>query len=393
MGVSPPVGERQSYDAVVVGSGPAGAVAALGLARAGLSVLLVEKKTFPRPKVCGGCLSGNAVAALHGVGLWDRVGPYATPLDRFEWRNAGSRAVSVPTVGGWAIERSVLDRLLVDAAVDAGATFRDGTSAKLTQDETSSAGEHAVELRSTRPGGTAASVTAATIIWAAGLGGGPDARFTIESAESSRVGVGAILAAGRDDLPAGAIVMASGDAGYVGCVRLADGRLDAAAAVDRAALRAGDAGRVVADLATRAGLSAATVDSLRDAVWLGTPTLTRKAQPLAVGGVFLVGDAAGYVEPFTGEGIGWALASGSDVVPFAARRIEVVRDGRPDDEALVRAWAERYDSRVGREQRWCRAIRRGLRSGLARRAAAGTVRFVPAAARPVTTHLGLSADV
>ena len=57
------------WDVLVVGAGPAGALAARELARRGRSVLLLDKSEFPRPKVCGCCLNGSALATLRGVGL------------------------------------------------------------------------------------------------------------------------------------------------------------------------------------------------------------------------------------------------------------------------------------------------------------------------------------
>ena len=72
-GVKPPLplGEGVGggvFDALVIGAGPAGAVAARELARRGASVLLVDKSRFPRPKVCGCCVNGAAVGTLkrHG---------------------------------------------------------------------------------------------------------------------------------------------------------------------------------------------------------------------------------------------------------------------------------------------------------------------------------------
>ncbi len=64
-----------TWDAVVVGAGPAGALAAHQLAVGGARVLLVEKKRFPRWKVCGACLNGQALAVLDSTGLgarWSR---------------------------------------------------------------------------------------------------------------------------------------------------------------------------------------------------------------------------------------------------------------------------------------------------------------------------------
>lgn len=62
-----------SYDLIIVGGGPAGAVAALYARRSGLSVLLLDKARFPRDKVCGDALSGKAVTILRDLGLLDKV--------------------------------------------------------------------------------------------------------------------------------------------------------------------------------------------------------------------------------------------------------------------------------------------------------------------------------
>ena len=56
-------------DAVIVGAGPAGASAAILLARAGWSVALVEKTPFPRRKVCGECISAGSFPLLEALGL------------------------------------------------------------------------------------------------------------------------------------------------------------------------------------------------------------------------------------------------------------------------------------------------------------------------------------
>ena len=89
--------------------------------------------------------------------------------------------------------------------------------------------------------------------------------------------------------------------------------------------------------------------------WIGTPPLTRRLAHPAARGVFVIGDAAGYVEPFTGEGMAWAFAGAEAVVPFVTRAC-----GSPGA-ALDREWTRALEHTLGRDQRWCRLVASGLR--------------------------------
>ena len=118
--------------------------------------------------------------------------------------------------------------------------------------------------------------------------------------------------------------MAVGKGGYVGLVRVEDGGLNAAAAFERRFLRvcggpAGAASRILS------GSGFPAVSAFGEAEWRGTVALTRTTRPVAADRVFLIGDATGYVEPFTGEGMAWALDVGPSrrgTRPAGRRRLE-----------------------------------------------------------------------
>src|SRR5688572_32503746 len=117
-----------TFDAIVIGAGPAGSTAALLLARAGWSVAIVEKSAFPRRKVCGEFISAPALSLLARAGVADELLGRAGPEVREVAIYAGDRVVtgSMPRADGavpygCALGREHLDSLLLAAAQRAGA--------------------------------------------------------------------------------------------------------------------------------------------------------------------------------------------------------------------------------------------------------------------------------
>jgi 2-polyprenyl-6-methoxyphenol hydroxylase-like FAD-dependent oxidoreductase len=136
-----------------------------------------------------------------------------------------------------------------------------------------------------------------------------------------------MLAADASDLPSSELLMAVSRSGYCGLVRLADGGIDLAAAVDRAAL-AGPTGpggavwSILNEAEGDIGRLRMSEQAIRTAEFRATPPLTHASALVAgaTGRMLRAGDAAAYVEPFTGEGIGWALTSGRIVADAVLAR-------------------------------------------------------------------------
>jgi len=174
--------------------------------------------------------------------------------------------------------------------------------------------------------------------------------------------------------------MACGRSGYVGLVVVSGGRLEIAAAFDAAAVRdAGGAGPLAARVVAAAGLPA--VPGVAAARWRGTPPLTRRAGELAGSRWFRVGDSAAFVEPFTGQGMAWALAGGAAVANLA---LTAARDWGDD---LPRRWAETWASVVGRRQRECAALAKLLRRPRLTTALVSLVGYLPALAGPIVRSI------
>ena len=114
----------RQYDAIVVGAGPAGSTAAYRLAEAGADVLLLDRARFPRDKPCGGGVTGRA-AQLIPFGIDPVVEHVVTHADlRLRYGRTHARGTGRPLV--YMTQRRRLDQYLADRAGEAGVDFRDG---------------------------------------------------------------------------------------------------------------------------------------------------------------------------------------------------------------------------------------------------------------------------
>ncbi|WP_442481430.1 NAD(P)/FAD-dependent oxidoreductase [Aeoliella sp. SH292] len=343
------------WDVVVIGAGPAGAVSAYLAAKAGRRTLLLDANRFPRDKVCGGCLNPRALLALKSIGLADRI-ERSNParFDRLELVQRGRSAV-VPLPPGVCVTRRAMDQSLVDAAMEAGVTFQPGSRCKVLRGDSSS---HRV-VRVSRFDGTHHEVRARVVLACDGLGHPslsdlPGFCTTIHP--QSRLGVGAAVESPRleSQVPEGAIVMAVAEQGYVGLARAENNLVNVAAAIDADCVsRDTSLLKILRAILHAAGLDG---DAIPDDLPLrGTRPITQHATKLAGERVFVVGDAAGYVEPFTGEGMAAAIEGAIALAPVVELAVNNY------SEQLASEWHQQHTRRLRSRQRACRLIAWGVR--------------------------------
>lgn len=344
------------WDAVVVGAGPAGAVSAALLADRGWNVLLLERAAWPRQKVCGGCLTAAAVRALRDNGFG---GPLqsAIEVDRCSIRVASrsSPRVSFPLPRGVAVDRAPFDVEMVRSAVERGATFVAGVATTLLPLDGNDAFRTIRLNRSSD--GDAVRVRARAVLACDGIGGNllvsepwarwevsPDAWFGVAARLPKAIGIRA---------KHGEIAMHVDADGYAGIANHADGDVHLAAALRPDVCRqVGGPGVLVERILRSCGQ--ANAHDVRGVPFRGTGLLTRRRPVLGGHRVLAVGDACGYVEPFTGEGIEWAIRGAVEVVELLGIPATSWRSDLPD------RWRRRHAATIGRDQRMCRVVRWAL---------------------------------
>lgn len=368
---------RSVWDALVIGAGPAGAFAAYKIAQRGVSVLLVDRSSFPRYKVCGCCLNVAALKMLAGEGLSAMPElANAAPLTEYCLSVRGS-VVRIRLPGGAALSREQFDTAVVRAAMGAGAHFMPSTAAAVGEEE------DRYRLVQIASNGTQGTLRAHVVVVADGTGGRALASVPgLQASVSplSRIGAGTITTAAQEDYRAGTIYMASTDGNYVGLVRLPDGQLDIAAAFEPRFLKeSGGPGPAAESTIQTAGL--APISGIRNLHWRGTVPLDRSRRRIAAHRLFVIGDAALYVEPFTGEGIAWALWSAHAVTPLVA---EAIRDWRVD---LPERWKSIHERVIGRHSRVAKIVGSVLRQNTVTTGLCKVFGMFPGLAQPLVKYI------
>lgn len=344
-------------DCVVVGGGPAGSISALLLARRGFEVILLDRLRFPRPKACGDCISPQANVLLAELGLLDAV-ESARPARLEGWRifspsgrcfaSEFSAATADPRLQhGLAIDRERLDVVLLDAARAAGVQLL--TETKVDDVMRSNGSVTGVRARSLH--GSSVSVAARLTVGADGLRSIVRRRLQL-SARKPRLHKLALTT----HLPAVRGLDGFGELhlGAGACVGLAPTDQHRGACNLTLVLDAERHGRTLAGksgfafarwLEQMPGLRGRVPEPESADAWtlLASGPFDWPTRGVVTRGAALVGDAAGYYDPFTGQGIYQAIAGGCALARGAERALERTGAVQP-----LYAYARAHRRLVGR---------------------------------------------
>lgn len=343
------------YDAVVVGAGPAGATAALLLARAGWSVAVVERATYPRGKVCGEYVTPAALDLLGRLDVPDVAGEAGPPVKRMAlWTDRVAAAAAMPAqprgneAYGRAVGRELCDARLLQHAALAGAHVLQPWRAHALR---GAAGAFECELASGSRVRTlrARCMIAAHGSWEKGLL--PTQARHAPGQGSALLGFKTYFedVALEDDL----LPLVFFPGGYAGLVHGAGGRVNFSCCIRRdalGALRARHTGRPAGE-ALLSGVKAANrhardalASARRAAPWSACGPLRPGTRLHWPEGVYAIGNAAGEAHPVIGEGISMALQS---AVLLAAALTQTREGDWPGAAARYRGqWQQAFAGRL-----------------------------------------------
>lgn len=313
-------------DVVIVGAGPAGSATALQLARSGVAVTMLERQRFPRTKVCGEYLSIAALHAVHDLGLEHCLAD-GYPIAGIALAAFGSEPLRLrlPENGALALARSVLDDRLLREATAAGARLCRGGYMHNEPEN----GKMRVVYRDET--GAIASCSARVLIGADGAASSVAIRNGLAT-KQRRGGRWAVGGHFVQQAPSDELEMYVGPGGYFARNPLTRDSVNAMLVLPQPALPEQTDDIVASITRGRRGF-----DERKLVRRVAVGPLRYSPAALMRATIILTGDAAGLLDPFTGQGVACALR-----MSFATARAAVASLAGQPAERIARAYHKEW---------------------------------------------------